>query len=214
MAQDEERRRDYFRNIAGMARAATHFAIESENGLFDDARFHLRKIMEYSAICAIIGYEDDLYKQYTEEVFVQRGKGFGFLLGEIIKSKNIPEVDKQLFMWIRGDIGPEKGTNQYWKISEETIHVLSKESTIKHELPDGSFKMDISEIKEERLKKKMEEVAILLLNATGLTMGVFKYNAFIRSTGITPEAEKLKADHERLQGIVQNLENKLLTSTD
>lgn len=192
----KQREVDFFSSVGALIRCALHYKALCHNGCFDDARFFQRKALEYFAVMVSIGYCDDLYNRWTKEEFTRPGKGFSYLVKLLLRSSKVPPEEKQYLKLIIGNSEIFPGKNQYHFLSNESVHGLSSKVLRSQVKDDLTFNLDIRHIKEEVLHIKMLNVVVTILMAVNVILGVFKYSEYIRNHRVTPEAEKIKSDHE------------------
>ena len=121
---DVQRRKDFFWLITAIIRCAFHYQILAQNGCFDDARFFIRKAMEFYVIATGVGYDDDLYKKWKNEEFTKPGKGFSYLSKRLLASSPIPNEEKEHIKWMLGQSNVYLGPNQYHFLHRPLLYFL------------------------------------------------------------------------------------------
>lgn len=193
------RKKDFLSAIAAMVRCAMHYQILCANGCFDDARFFLRKTMEYFVVATAIGYDANLYRSWKREEFTRPRRGFSYVARRLIALPGVPSEEKELIRWMMGNSDAFPGFNQYHFLSNESVHGLSSRVLKSQVNEDGSFNLDIRHIKETALKQKMRNVSKMLLGCASLVIGVFRYVDYVNSLKVIPrEAERVRTVHENL----------------
>ncbi len=203
-----ERRGDFLLAVQAVMRCAVHYQFHCQDGCFADAQFYLRKVMEYLAAAVAIGYDQSLYEQWVREAFTRPKYGFSYLTRQLLKSTHVPEPEKKLLQWA---IDRESNSrSRYAEISGEIVHGLSCSGLRSQVLPDGRFDMDVQVLSRSELDEKMRTTCILLLNAATLVLGALRYGEHVAAKGMTPGAQKMKDEHERLQRLLVDEENRIV----
>lgn len=189
---------DFLSSISAIVRCALHYKVLCQNGCFDDARFFLRKTFEYFAVAVAIGYDDDLYKMWVDEEFTRPKKGFSYLVKLLMKSANVPREEQDGLKWIMGNSDTFSGPNQYYLLSNLSVHGLSSK-VLRAQVKDGAFNLDIEHVRQEEVHKKMMNAINILFWATDVVLGVFKYDQYVRDHGVTSRAKLIKQNHDKLR---------------
>lgn len=207
LRDEPQRRSDFLLAIQAVMRCALHYQFHCQDGCFADAQFYLRKVMEYLAAAVAIGYDPTLYAQWTQEAFDQPKRGFTYLTRLLLHSSHVPEPEKTLLRWSVAREG--KNPSRYSEISGEIVHGLSCQGLRSQLLPQGHFNMDVTVLGRAELDEKMRTTCILLLNAATLVLGALRYGEHVTTRGVSPAAEKVREEHERLQRLLVDEENRI-----